>query len=130
MTIKFVSILASLLITGCSASNSDLSISCDGIFSDSYMLNGKHNFSERKMTKVFHFKKKSIYDISCSEWNKEKIVCSQVTSTNDGTETYSLGLDRIAGTISVTSRYDYKKDKSSLINFFQGKCIKLEGAKI
>ncbi len=130
MTNKLVSILASLLLVGCSTSNSDLSISCDGTFSDSYMLNGKSNFWEEKLTKVFHFKNKSIYGITCSEWNKEKILCTKDSSTNEGTESYSLGLDRIAGTISVKNEYKYKKDNSSLINFFHGKCVKLEGAKI
>jgi hypothetical protein len=97
---------------------------------DSSSLNGIFNSREEQTTKAFHFKNKSIDNATCSEWTKEKIHCAKLIDDSEGTEKYSLDLDRISGTIIFTNSYFYKKDKSTLSILFKGQCTKLEGAKI
>jgi hypothetical protein len=127
---KIITSFALISLAGCSLNSSDLSISCDGKLNDSSSLNGKFNSWEEKTTKVFHFKDKSIHNITCSKWTKEEIHCAKTTESAEDTEKYSLNLDRISGTIIVSNNYFYKKDKSTLSILFKGQCTKLEGAKI
>lgn len=125
-----ISLLTLCGLAGCSLNSSDLSISCEGKLNDSSSLNGIFNSREENTTKVFHFKNKSIDNATCSEWTKEKIHCAKSIDDSEGTEKYSLDLDRISGTILFTNSYFYKKDKSTLSILFKGQCVKLEGAKI
>lgn len=125
-----ISLLTLCGLVGCSLNSSDLSISCEGKLTNSSKINGRFDSYDEKSTKVFHFKDKTIHKVTCSEWTKEKIHCLKVTEDSEGTNHYTLDLDRISGAIIIFNKYYFTKDQSNLSYMFQGQCVKLEGAKI
>ncbi len=112
------------IISGCTKTESNLVLVCDGALSTTHMPGiNVTSQNEKKEVRTYHFTKKKWGDIECSEWSSETIFCQAAKVESINIPSY-VRVNRISGQI----RHGFLAVNDGVFDsqFFEGICKKTD----
>lgn len=126
---KKLLITFTLLLSGCAQESQNLILMCEGLYVDGFTVNGRFHSTEKKISKAYNFENKTVEQVPCEVWNKDRIECIKKEVDKEGETNFSLILDRRSGLINHIHTYKHING-TGLTNKFGGACEKVKQNKI